>query len=66
MPSKTKTPVAILAIVAHLGNGTTRALHTLEVWPSHDLDERAARAEALRARFAETTGNVVTVYTHAA
>lgn len=66
MASKAKTPIATLAIVEELPAGGTRARFTLEVWPAHDMDERAARAEAIRSRIATETGNTVVVNTHAA
>lgn len=66
MASKARTPIATLAIVEELPTGGTRARFTLQVFPSSDMDERAARAEALRARFEAETGHTVVVNTHAA
>lgn len=66
MASKARTPIATLAVVEELPTGATVARYTVQVWPSHDLDERAARAEAVRARLAAETGNTVVVNTHAA
>lgn len=66
MASKAKTPTAVLAVVEHLPSGATRARFTCEVWPAHDLDERAARAEEVRARLEAETGNTVVVNVHAA
>jgi len=66
MASKARTPIATLAVVEELPQGGTRARYTLEVWPSHDLDERAAKAEAVRARLEAETGHTVIVNTHAA
>lgn len=66
MASKARTPIAIIAVVEELPTGATRARFTLEVWPAHDLDERAARAEAVRAHLEAETGHTVVVNTHAA
>jgi hypothetical protein len=65
MASKARTPIATLAIVEETPAGP-RARFTLQVFPSSDMDERAARAEALRARFEAETGNPVRINTHAA
>lgn len=66
MASKARTPIATLAVVEQLPAGGTRARFTLSVFPSSDMDERAERAEALRARFEAETGNPVVVNTHVA